>query len=62
MELVKKFRHQQVKNITNARQSVCGSGKNGIVELEDGTSMCARYEKNQYLIFGNSRYTKTTQK
>lgn len=48
MALVRKMRKQHIGNITHASRRVCGSGKNGILKLEEGTTVCLRY-----MLYGN---------
>ena len=57
MALVTKIRNQHIRNITRGsqRSGKCGSGQNGILELEDGTTACLRYMKYKtefYCILG----------
>ena len=52
MAFVEKIRHHQFKEITQANQKLCGSGQNGIVEAEEGTTMCVRYENSNLPVYG----------
>ena len=45
-----KVLHQHFKKITQANLKLCGSGHNGIVEVEEGITMCARYKKKKIII------------
>ena len=52
LALLGKVRHQHFKKITQANQKICGSGQNGIVEVEEGITMCVRYKKQHQYIYG----------
>ena len=53
MEFVSKIRHQHVKKIILGSQRICGDAQNGIVEVEDATTLCVRYDKKKYhTVFG----------
>ena len=52
MEFVRKIRHQHVKKIAHASKTICGGGLNGVAQVEDGTTLCVRYERKNHHMLG----------
>lgn len=52
MKLIKNIRSKVVKTVTPSHWKMCGVRNNAIVELDDGTVMCVRYDTMTHKIIG----------
>ncbi|XP_060561256.1 four-jointed box protein 1-like, partial [Ruditapes philippinarum] len=49
--LIKKLRSQKINTLKEGTTYMCGTSKGGIVTLQDGTIMCAKYKRKQRSVY-----------